>query len=162
MNTAILIITTLFSGLMAGLFYAWSISVTPGLAKIDNTSYLKAFQSMNRAILNPVFFLAFFGLAVLLIYMSFKTFGSPQTSQQWMILSAAVLYLGGIMFVTIFGNIPLNNSLESLQIETMTPAQMTAFRETFESKWNRLNMIRTICSSLSFLLLITTCIQNSN
>ena len=53
MNSILLLITTLFSGLMAGLFYAWSISVTPGLAKIDNSSYLKAFQSMNRAILNP-------------------------------------------------------------------------------------------------------------
>ncbi len=47
MNTIILIVTTLSLGLMAGLFYSWSISVTPGLAKVGDEYYLRAFQSMN-------------------------------------------------------------------------------------------------------------------
>jgi uncharacterized membrane protein len=159
MSLTLLTITTLFSGLIAGLFYAWSISVTPGLAKINNESYIRAFQSMNRAILNPVFFIAFFGELVLLIYLSYNSFDSSNTAQSWLIISASVLYIFGVMVITIAGNIPLNNELEALKIESMTDEEMKKFRTGFESKWNSLNMIRTICSSVSFLLLIITCIR---
>jgi uncharacterized membrane protein len=159
MNTIILIITTLFSGLMAGLFYAWSISVTPGLAKINDGSYLQAFQSMNRAILNPVFFVVFFSLVVLLPLLSYFSFQTSISNQFWYVILATLLYYVGIMGVTIGGNVPLNSTLEALQIEAMTPEQMDVFRKGFESKWNRLNHIRTISSILTFLLLVIACIR---
>ena len=158
MNTIILIISIVFSGLMAGLFYAWSISVTPGLAKIKDASYLHAFQSMNRAILNPLFFVVFFGLVVLLPLLSYFTFQHSTGNQFWLVVSATVVYFVGIMAVTIAGNIPLNNKLEALQIESMTPEQMDEFRKGFESKWNRLNHIRTISSILTFLFLAMACV----
>jgi len=159
MNTTILIITTVFSGLMAGLFYAWSISVTPGLAKIDDVSYLQAFQSMNRAILNPVFFAVFFSLVVLLPVLSYFSFHTSISKQFWYVGLATILYFVGIMGVTVGGNVPLNNTLEALQIESMTPEQMDVFRKGFESKWNLLNHIRTISSILTFLLLVLACIR---
>ncbi len=159
MNTTILIVTTLFSGLMAGLFYAWSISVTPGLAKISDVGYLQAFQSMNRAILNPVFFIVFFGLIVLLPALCYLYYQSTEGNQLLFIASATGLYLFGVMAITIFGNIPLNNTLEVLQIEFMTPDQMDLFRQGFERKWNNFNTIRTICSSLALLSLVIACIK---
>jgi uncharacterized membrane protein len=64
MNTIILLLSTLSVGLMAGLFYAWSISLTPGLKKVSDTIYLQAFKSMNRAIINPVFLIIFISLGV--------------------------------------------------------------------------------------------------
>ena len=154
MNTIILIIATLSSGLLAGLFYAWSISVTPGLAKVGDANYLQAFQSMNRAILNPAFFILFMGLAVLLPLLCFLYYRSPVNTQFWYILSASVLYLVGVLAVTIFGNVPMNNTLEVLRIESMNAEQMASFRLGFENKWNKLNMIRTICSSLVLISLI--------
>ena len=51
----LLIITAVFTGLMAGLFYSWSISVTPGIARLVDKEYLASFQAMNRAIINPLF-----------------------------------------------------------------------------------------------------------
>jgi uncharacterized membrane protein len=159
MNTNILIISTLFSGLMAGLFYAWSISVTPGLAKINDGSYLQAFQAMNRAILNPLFFIVIFGLVILLPLLSYLTFQSSISNQFWYVITATTLYFVGIMGVTIGGNVPLNNALEALQIESMTPEQMDEFRKSFESKWNRLNTIRTISSAITFLLLVIACVR---
>ena len=59
----LLVITTLLTGLIAGLFYCWSISVTKGLALLPDREYLLAFQQLNRAILNPLFLTAFMGLA---------------------------------------------------------------------------------------------------
>ncbi len=157
----ILILTTLSAGLMAGLFYSWSISVTPGLAKVGDENYLQAFQSMNRAILNPSFFIVFMGLIILLPLLSYLYYKSPVSAQFWYIISATILYIVGVMAITVFGNVPMNNTLEVLQIESMNPEQMASFRRGFESQWNKLNIIRTICSSLSFVLLIIACLQNS-
>jgi uncharacterized membrane protein len=144
---------------MAGLFYAWSISVTPGIAKINDGSYLLAFQSMNRAIINPLFAVVFFGMVVLLPVLSYLSFQTSMSNQFWYILAATILYFVGIMGVTIGGNVPLNNALEALQIESMTPEQMDEFRKGFESKWNRLNTIRTISSAITFLLLVMACVR---
>lgn len=160
MKTIILLITTLSSGLMAGLFFAWSISVTPGLAKVGDKIYLQGFQSMNRAIINPVFLIFFMGLAVLLPLLSYLYYQSPMGTQFWYIISATILYLVGVMTITFFGNVPMNNTLEILQIDLMKPEQMGSFRLGFEGKWNKLNMIRTICSSLAFASLIMACLQN--
>jgi uncharacterized membrane protein len=162
MNTTVLITSVLFSGLMAGLFYAWSISVTTGLANINDTNYLKVFQSMNRAILNPVFFIVFMGLPLSLLLLSYLYYSSEISIQFIFIISATVIYITGVLGVTIFGNIPLNNALEALNIESMNHEQMTSFRFGFESKWNKFNVIRTVCSSLSFFLLIMTCLQNNS
>jgi uncharacterized membrane protein len=102
------------------------------------------------------------GLVILLILLSFLSYNLPIPTQFWYILSATVLYIAGVILITFLGNIPLNNSLETLQIETMSAEQMASFRMGFESKWNTLNMIRTICSSLSFLSLIMACIHNGS
>ena len=161
MKMIILIITTVFTGLMAGLFYAWSISVTPGLANVGDDHYLQAFQSMNRAILNPVFFIAFMGLVILLPLLTYMFYKSPVSIQFWYILTAAILYLFGVMAVTMFGNVPLNDMLEALKIERMSSEEMAAFRLGFEAKWNQLNWIRTASSLLSLVLLILACLKNT-
>lgn len=154
MESKLLFILTLFAGLMAGLFYAWSISVTPGFAKVSDKSYLESFQSMNRAILNPVFFIPFMGLALLLPLASYLMYSSPQDAKFWFVLASTGLYLIGIMGVTIFGNVPLNDQLEALNISKMDAEQMAQFRSVFEAKWNALNWIRTAVSSLVMALLV--------
>lgn len=162
MTTLILIAATLFVGLMAGLFYAWSISVTPGLAMTEAEPYLRAFQAMNRAILQPLFFVAFFGALILLPLLAVLYYHAALPAQFWCVLAATVLYALGIMLVTILGNIPLNNSLDALDVNAMTQEQMAAFRSGFEDKWNRLNTIRTVSSALSFLFLLIACLQYNN
>ena len=57
----VLIISILFTGLTAGLCFTWSNAVTPGIGRLDNISFLKAFQAMNRAIINGPFMLVFMG-----------------------------------------------------------------------------------------------------
>jgi uncharacterized membrane protein len=57
--------TILFSGLVAGLLYSYSTSVNPGLKALPDNEYIRAMQSINTAIQNPVFFIAFMGLLLL-------------------------------------------------------------------------------------------------
>ncbi len=62
----ILVFTATTTALIAGLFYAWSCSVTLGLARLPDTVYIAFMQATNKAILNPVFFISFIGTAILL------------------------------------------------------------------------------------------------
>lgn len=158
MHTFILIAATIGTGLMAGLFYAWSISVTPGLANVSNVIYLHAFQSMNRAIINPIFLIPFMGLLLLLPTLCYL-FGPSTKAMFWYLLAATLIYYLGVMAVTLLGNIPLNEALEALQLPSLTAEEMATFRQGFERKWNNLNTIRTGCSLLSFALMVMACLQ---
>ena len=76
MAIAVLILTATTTGLIAGLFYSYSCSVNPGLAKLPDEGYVAAMQSINREILNPVFFATFIGTLLLLPISTWMHFGS--------------------------------------------------------------------------------------
>jgi hypothetical protein len=55
----------LTTGLMAGVYYDWAVSVMPGLARTDDRTFVYVMQEITEAIQNPVFFLGFFGAPLL-------------------------------------------------------------------------------------------------
>ena len=156
----ILTITAVLTALTAGLFFAWSVSITLGLARVSDTEYISVMQSTNRAIQNPIFFAAFFGAQILLPVCIFLYYG--QTSRFWLLIAATVIYTIGVMGVTIFGNVPLNNTLDRFDLNSAKPAEITAQRENFESVWNNLNTVRTISSAIAITLVIVACLQAKN
>src|SRR5262245_3055710 len=130
----LLIITTTITGLMAGLFYSWSVSVTPGIGRLGDSEYLASFQVMNRAIINPVFMICFLGAAALLPICTYMNYSQPISNRFWFLLGATVFYLGGVIAVTFAANIPLNNALDKFNIAASSADQMASFRAQFENK----------------------------
>lgn len=152
MAQPLLVITTLMPGLMAGLFFAWSSSVMPGLARLSDAEFVSSMQSMNHAIQNPLFFNCFFGAALLLPISSYVYHASGRVFG--FLLAATLVYWIGVMGVTIFGNVPLNQRLEAFGLTTTTPDECKALRDSFEKPWNRLNYVRTLASATTLLLTI--------
>ncbi|WP_118952118.1 anthrone oxygenase family protein [Taibaiella helva] len=153
----LLLLAALTTALMAGLFYSWSISVTPGIGKLQDAAYLRAFQEMNRAILNPVFLCCFMGAGLLLPAVTIAHYAGPVKTQFWLLLAATLCYLIGVLVVTMAGNVPMNNSLDVFSIETASATALAEKRAGFEHAWNRLNNIRTLFATLSVLLVILAC-----
>ena len=58
------LISALGCGLMAGLFFAFSVSVMKALGRRPPAEGIAAMQSINVVVINPVFMIAFFGTAV--------------------------------------------------------------------------------------------------
>ncbi|MEM9261827.1 MAG: DUF1772 domain-containing protein [Bacteroidota bacterium] len=136
------------TGLSAGLFYAWAVSVIPGTQRVSDTTYLESMQAINRAILNPAFYVVFMGPVIAL---SSSTFQHHSTGLPfWLLLGATLLYLLGTFGVTIFGNVPLNNQLDLLELPQLNALQAKEFRLTYEQQWNRLHLYRTIAAVASF------------
>jgi uncharacterized membrane protein len=142
----------LFTGLTAGLCFTWSNAVTPGIGRLDNLSFLKAFQAMNRAIINGKFMIVFFG-PVLLLFLNTYLFRNNSISF-WLFLTAAILFFIGIGLVTIFGNVPLNEILDKSNLEILSTIELQELRNKFEQPWNNWHTIRTISSFCAFVLLI--------
>lgn len=156
----VLFCAVVLTGLSAGFFYAWSVSVIPGTQKVVNTTYLETMQSINQAILNPAFFIIFFWSLLFLSIGSVYQFNTGK-STFWLMLIASVLYLIGTVGVTALGNVPLNNQLAALNLIDMSPQKLLEFRKFYENNWNRLHFIRTIFAVCSFVFTVLAVFTHS-
>ena len=155
----VLILTTTSTALMAGLFYAYSCSVVPGLRLLDDRGYLSAMQSINKAIQNPVFFAPFFGTLVLLPLSTYLGYDKNSGTGFWLIVAASAFYYIGVFGVTVFGNVPLNDGLEKFDLAKASAAAINEQRKAFERPWNGLNMIRTVSSIAALVLMVVACLR---
>ena len=139
------LITLILTGLSAGIFFAWSVTVIPGTKVVSDKTYLETMQNVNMKIINPVFFVIFFGPAPLLIYSALDL--APLK------VAAAVSYFIGPLGITMTKNVPLNDTLEAKDLTKMSVAEEKDFREKYENKWNFWHYTRTAISVLSFVLI---------
>ncbi len=160
MKNTIFFITILLNALSVGVFFAWSVSVVLGTKKVGDFTYLETMQSINKEILNPMFFIVFFGsLISLLVSVYFQSNYMPVCV---LIVISTVIYLVGTVGITAFGNVPLNDELEALDIKQLNLYELKNFRTYYENKWNQFHSIRTVAGMVSFtLLLISIFIQKT-
>jgi len=111
--SVVLLAATVCTGLMAGLFAAFSYSVMPGLARADDRTLLISMQRINEAIQNPLFGLLFAGaLAFTAIGVVLAARSGDRAPLPWLI-AALVLY-AATLAITFGGNIPLNNAISEV------------------------------------------------
>ncbi len=147
-----LILSILLTGLTAGLCFTWSNAITPGIGRLDDISFLKAFQEMNRAIINGKFIIVFMGPIILLILNTYLYRNNDVAF--WLFFIAAILFFVGIGLITVFKNVPLNEMLETANLEVLSKVELQELRNKFEQPWNRWHLVRTLSSFLSFVLLV--------
>ncbi len=159
MKNVLLFFCIITTGVIAGLFFAWSVSVMPGLKKLGDREFISSMQAMNRAIQNPLFFIFFFGALILLVTSCFNFYQKPLTLEYYLLLGSTLLYIIGVMGITIIGNVPLNNMIENFNLTNASDEAMSKIRGTFEEKWTLLNNLRTGSSMAAFCLLIIRLIK---
>lgn len=134
------------TGLMAGLFFAFSVSVMPGLGAGDDRTFVTAMQHMNAAIENGVFAVAFGGALVFTAAAVVMLRGLGHRSAGRWALVAAVLYVV-VLVLTFAVNIPLNDELARAGAADRIP-DLAAVRHDFESVWVPVNAVRTaLCAA---------------
>ncbi|MCL7459659.1 anthrone oxygenase family protein [Micromonospora echinofusca] len=142
---------TLTTGLVAGLFFAFTCAVMPGLAATDDRTLVGTMQSINRRILNGWFLSAFLGALPLLAAAVATHFTRGGPVLLWTV-AALACYL--VTFgVTIRLNVPLNDRLEAAgPVDRI--ADLGEVRAWFEAAWVRGNLVRTISSVAAFACLV--------
>jgi uncharacterized membrane protein len=152
LRTALLSLGLLACAVMAGFFYAYSVSVMPGLAAVgDPLVAIRAMQGINAAIRTPVFALAFFGaLGVPLLAAAAALAGPRRGAVAALALAGALAYGLGAFAVTLAVNVPLN---EALAAATPTPGTAAGIWGGYAPRWTAWNHLRTLASILSCALM---------
>lgn len=125
MSDVVLQVAQVLTGLLAGLYFAYAVSVMPALASFPDDTYAAVMNRINVVIVNPVFLVVFLG--------------SPTASVAVLIwdrdpLAIAAAVLGVVaLLVTAFFNIPLNNALAA-----------NSDRVAFHRAWVRWNVVRLL------------------
>ncbi|GIH26914.1 membrane protein [Acrocarpospora phusangensis] len=138
--------TLVLTGWIAGVFYAYSVSVMWGLDAAGPEHAVPVMRQINAKIQNPVFFLSFLGTIPAGILTGVLLLLDGQTRPGLLFLASTAVYLAGTFIPTIAVNIPLNNAIDR---STAPDAEAWA---AFYPRWTRWNHGRTVFSGLSLLV----------
>lgn len=139
------LLTALLTGLIAGLFFAFTYDVNIAFGELSGPEYAKNMELINVSIRNAVFGSVFFPsvvLPVVALALSWRSYRSPAFL---LVLVGFLIYLFGSFLVTTQINIPLNYYLESWDIAA-PPSDWEATRDS----WNWWNAVRTWASIAAF------------
>ncbi len=152
----LLIVAIVLCSLVAGLVFAFAVVVMPGIATLGDRQFLRAFQVIDGVIQNrqPLFVLVWVGSAVALVATALVGFGPLDGTGRILLIAAVLVYILGVQLPTVAINIPLNNSVQALEIDAMEEAALATARREFEARWNRWNSIRTVLACLVSVLLL--------
>ena len=152
-----LILSAFLCSLVAGFLFAYAIVVMPGIKNLNDSEFIRAFQVTDRIIQNnhPIFMLVWVGSAIAIIVFALSGIGKLQGVDLILLALATLAYVIGVQVSTIAIHLPLNNKLQTLDVNTMSETDIKVARNDFESRWNSSNLIRTaIASCVSVLLII--------
>lgn len=146
------LLAALGSGLIAGVFFAFSSFVMGALSRIKPDAGIAAMQSINIVVINPMFMLAFIGTTLVCLGLSVYSLFNLQGAGSLLLLIGCVLYFVGTFLVTIIFNVPLNNALAVVDPESSDGAEVW---KRYLSRWTMWNHVRTaaaLAASVLFML----------
>ena len=155
-----LFFSILLCALAAGFILTYAIIVMPGLSKLDDKEFIKAFQVTDGIIQNnqPIFILIWVGSIISVLGTIITSILSLGIVEAWPIIFVGVIYLLGVQVITISIHLPLNKHIQKIDINSTNSQTLSEVRKNFETKWNYFNNIRTgiaLFVILIFMLILT-------
>ncbi len=130
------------SGLIAGVFFAFSTSVMKALGRLPSNEGMAAMQFINVVIINPLFLGVFLGTAAACGVLTVSSLLRWDRGSIFLI-AGSILYLVGSLLVTMVFNVPMNNALAAAAPNDTGSADIW---ENYLSNWTFWNHVRTAAS----------------
>ena len=157
-----LICSILSCTLVTGFTLLYAVVIMPGLSKLDDKEFIKAFQVTDGVIQDnqPLFILTWLGSVISVVGAILSSIISVGLPEAWLIVFVGVVYLLGVQGITLSVHLPLNNHIKKINIEKTDHQTLSVEREKFETRWNFFNTIRTgISFSVSLTLLVVIALR---
>jgi uncharacterized membrane protein len=151
------LIAALGSGLVAGVLFAFSTSVLPGLRTLSAEHGIRAMQRLDTAITNPVFLTLFTGTALLSVA------SAVVALRRWSRPGAAFLLAGGLLYLTTVAitrvvHLPRNATLQQTNPTGQHAASWWADYATTWTTWNHARTLTAFVAAVAFTVALTrTC-----
>ena len=145
-----LFFSTLLCSLVTGFILTYAIVVMPGLSKLDDKEFIKAFQVTDGIIQNnqPIFILIWVGSIISVVSTIIISIFTLGILEGWKIIFVGLVYLIGVQAITIIIHLPLNKRIQNIDINSTSSQSLNEERKNFEKKWNYFNNIRTVIAFL--------------
>ncbi|OLP18492.1 hypothetical protein BST81_10445 [Leptolyngbya sp. 'hensonii'] len=137
---ALKLFSALGSGLIAGVFFAFSTFVMNALARLQPTQGIIAMQTINMTVINPWFMIAFLGTAATCVLLAISSLWQGNQPGTAYLLLGSLLYLMGTVLVTIVFNVPLNDALAIVKPDSPEGASLWS---GYLANWTLWNHVRT-------------------
>ncbi len=137
--TTLTLVTTLGTGVAAGVFFAFSSFVMAGLGKLTDRTGLAAMQAINRQAPTPWFMAVLMGTAVACVGLGIWAVLHLDTRAAPYLLAGALLYLAQILLTGAY-HVPRNNALDVL--DPGSTASVDVWR-AYLHDWTLWNHVRT-------------------
>ncbi len=150
------LISALGSGLVGGVFFAFSTFVMGALGRLPAAHGIAAMQSINVVVINPLFLGAFIGTAALCALLIAAALFTWQPGAM-LLLAGALLYFAGTFLVTMFFNVQLNDALAAVAPDSSAAADLWRRYLTTWTNWNHVRTIAALAGAV--LLTLALCLQ---
>ena len=154
----LILFLALWSALIAGVFSAFSEFIMKGLLRTEPSSGIEAMQEINKTVIPTQFVAGIMIIPVISTILAIYGASAFEGVVQITLTLAAILYSTSVFLVTMFGNVPMNNKLESLDKESV---EAKAYWYEYGREWTRFNHVRTIGSIATAALYILAAVTLS-
>ncbi|MBB2755303.1 UNVERIFIED_ORG: putative membrane protein [Rhizobium aethiopicum] len=141
-----LIAAAIGSGLVAGIFFAFSTFIMTAFSRIPAEQGIAAMNSINVTIVRSPFMALFVPTAILCIVISVLALMNWRGGASALMLTGAALYVVASFLSTIIFNVPMNDALAKV---SGGGAEATALWATYLRDWTWWNHVRTAASLLA-------------
>ena len=149
---ALTLTAALGCAVMSGLFFAFSNFIMQALDRLPGTQGMAAMNSINVAILTPLFMLAFMGTAVVCVAVGVVSVFRLDEHDGPYLLAGSLLYLVGAVLLTMGYHVPRNEALE--RTDPADPSA-PALWDRYMAEWVPLNHVRTVaCLAATALFIV--------
>ncbi len=136
----------LWSAIIGGNFSAFSEFIMSALKKTEPAGGIEAMQNINRDVIKTQFVAGILSIAafstIFAIYSLFVFEGAALVT----LILASLVYLTSVFFVTMFGNVPMNDALARLDHDSL---DARIYWEKYTRTWTLLNHARSFGSILT-------------
>jgi uncharacterized membrane protein len=149
---ALTLAAALGSGLIAGVFFAFSSFVMKALARIPAAHGIAAMQQINVTVINPWFMAVFVGTALVgLILAVLALVGWHRPGGAWLV-AGALLYVVGTFGVTMVFNVPRNDALAAVDPASAGGGAVWAGYVPGWTVWNTVRTVASLAAAAAFIL----------
>ncbi|WP_226603629.1 anthrone oxygenase family protein [Bacillus cereus] len=137
----------LTTSIVAGIVFAYSNSVMPGLRNADDRTFVLSVRHFTSSVANPMFL--FISNGALIAQVGFVVLSVYLQQFDTVVLGAiALISYVATLLITFTGNLPMNRVIISVELP-VRDSGWAELRVRFESRWTLLNHLRTLTCMLS-------------
>jgi uncharacterized membrane protein len=147
-------VAAISSGLVAGIFYAFSSFVMPALARLPAENGINAMNMISVTVITPSFMLIFIGTGLLCFSLMIGVYFDWRGFDSILLIVSSLIFLVGCIGVTMTFNVPLNDALAVVPPGTQEASGLWSRYLDEWVMWNHVRCGAALASAAMFTLIL--------